>query len=418
MVKKVYCTFTFLFIVFFIDFTLYHIFQSIGLQTYWVIIPIVTYLISDFYKKFIRKVTDDTVWVEVSNLGALIIFYVCIRFENLYRLIWKEYSYFSWVTCIALFTNLIIVHDIAKKKIAEKNNQNGNYLFNLFYLNTSKAHEIAMLIDNKIMKTIEREQTSEELVKRSISGIYGKKGITSNEIEYLIEDSSKKRVYENFDVKMTKSIMLRKIYEAALHNKNKKPAEGDLVLFENIELQQRNVDDTVMILNVLQDSKIKNQDNDDLEINLNKMMEKMLDDFTIDYIFSYKRNEGKENKYIIQLPYKLSENFENGYHHNDLQLGKLSLVGIYRGKINFSERDNISSRFLELMEISSNENHSTKIKDGDMKLSYVANTENGIEFKFRHQKLQGELMLIDVIAIIQEINIENATENVKNAICI
>lgn len=418
MVKKVYCTFTFSFIVFFIDITLYHIFQSIGVQTYWVIIPIVTYLISDFYKKFIRKVTDDTVWVEVSNLGALIIFYVCISFENLYRLIWKEYSYFSWVTCIALFTNLIIVRDIAKKEIAEKNNQNENYLFNLFYLNTSKAHEIAMLIDNKIMKTIEREQTSEALVKRSISGIHGKKGVISNEIGYSIEDNSKKRVYENFDVKMTKSIMLRKIYEAALHNKNKKTAEGDLVLFENIELQQRNVDDTVMILNVLQDSKIKNQDNDDLEINLNKMMEKMLDDFTIDYIFSYEREKGQEKKYIIQLPYKLSENFENGYHHNDLQLGKLSLIGIYRGEINFSERENISSRFLELMEISSNENHSTKIKEGNMKLSYVANTGNGIEFNFRHQKLQGKLMLIDVIAIIQEINIENATENVKNAICI
>ena len=191
-----------------------------------------------------------------------------------------------------------------------------------------------------------------------------------------------------------------------------------MVLFENIELQQRNVDDTVMILNVLQDSKIKNQDNDDLEINLNKMMEKMLDDFTIDYIFSYEREKGQEKKYIIQLPYKLSENFENGYHHNDLQLGKLSLIGIYRGEINFSERENISSRFLELMEISSNENHSTKIKEGNMKLSYIANTGNGIEFNFRHQKLQGKLMLIDVIAIIQEINIENATENVKNAICI
>ena len=226
MVKKVFCTFTFSFIVFFIDITLYHIFQSIGVQTYWVIIPIVTYLISDFYKKFIRKVTDDTVWVEVSNLGALIIFYVCISFENLYRLIWKEYSYFSWVTCIALFTNLIIVRDIAKKEMVEKNNQNENYLFNLFYLNTSKAHEIAMLIDNKIMKTIEREQTSEALVKRSISGIHGKKGVISNEIGYSIEDNSKKRVYENFDVKMTKSIMLRKIYEAALHNKNKKLQKG------------------------------------------------------------------------------------------------------------------------------------------------------------------------------------------------
>ena len=94
-----------------------------------------------------------------------------------------------------------------------------------------------------------------------------------NEIGYSNEESFKKRVYENFDVKTTKSIMLRKIYETALENSNKKLQEGDLVLFENIELQQRNIDDTIMILNVLQDSKFKNQGNEDLEINLNNMLE-------------------------------------------------------------------------------------------------------------------------------------------------
>ena len=74
-------------------------------------------------------------------------------------------------------------------------------------------------------------------------------------------DLLKRRVYENFDVKTTKSIMLRKIYEAAVHNSKEKLFGGDLVLFENIELQQCNADDIVMILNVLQDSKIKNQEN-------------------------------------------------------------------------------------------------------------------------------------------------------------
>lgn len=96
-----------------------------------------------------------------------------------------------------------------------------------------------------------------------------------------------------------------------------------MAVFNNIELKQRNIDDTVMILNVLQDSKIKNEITDDLEINLNKMMDKMLDNFTIDYTFDYRIN--RENKdveeketYIIQLSYKSTDNFENGYQHNDL----------------------------------------------------------------------------------------------------
>ena len=42
-------------------------------------------------------------------------------------------------------------------------------LFNLFYVNTSKVQEISMLIDNRIMKMVEKEQTSEDLLKTSSS---------------------------------------------------------------------------------------------------------------------------------------------------------------------------------------------------------------------------------------------------------
>src|SRR5699024_4840684 len=95
------------------------------------------------------------------------------------------------------------------------------------------------------------------------------------------------------------------------------PKIGDLVLFKNIELQQRNLDDTVMILNILQDSKFKNQGNENVEINISKMMEKMLDDFTIDYTFAYPchrpNGDALTDQFIIQIPYKSEINFENGY---------------------------------------------------------------------------------------------------------
>lgn len=347
---------------------------------------------------------------EISNICALLIFYCSISNDNIYDFIWKKYSFFSFLACIFLLSAILVKRSIFKKDDdAERGKE--NYLFNLFYLNTSKTHEIAMLIDNKIMKTIENEQTSEELLKHNISGVYGKKDVIANEIGYSIEESSKKRVYENFDVKTTKSIMLRKIYETALHNTKEKLVAGDLVLFENIELQQRNVDDTVMILNILQDSKIKNQGNEDLEINLNKMMEKMLDDFTIDYTFKYKWKDENEKLYIIQLPYKSLDNFENGYQHNDLQLGKLSLIGIYRGEVNFSERESISSKFLEMMKESIISDNSKNNKNDIMKSSYNENVNNPISFDFKYHKLKGKISLIDVIAIIQEINIHSKKEN-------
>lgn len=411
--KKAYCLFTISFVCFFLEITLFRIVKPIGLQRYWVVIPIFIYVISRLDRKFNRKIVIGSISNEISNMCALLIFYYSISNDNIYDFIWKKYSFFSFLACIFLLSAILVNRNIYKKKNDEER-RGENYLFNLFYLNTSKTHEIAMLIDNKIMKTIENEQTSEELLKHNISGIYGKKDVIANEIGYSIEESSKKRVYENFDVKTTKSIMLRKIYETALYNTKEKLVEGDLVLFENIELQQRNVDDTVMILNILQDSKIKNQGNEDLEINLNKMMEKMLDDFTIDYTFKYKWKNEDEKSYIIQLPYKSSDNFENGYQHNDLQLGKLSLIGIYRGKIDFSKRESISSKFLEMMEasiLSDNSTDKTDRIEEIMKLSYNENMENSSSVDFRHHKLDKIISLIDVIAIIQEINIHSKREN-------
>lgn len=260
------------------------------------------------------------------------------------------------------------------------------------------------------MKTIEREQISEELLKYSASSTLGLKDVASADVGYVTEDSSKKRVYENFDVKTTKSIMLRTIYETA----QKKDRDinalkiGDLVLFKSIELRQRNIEDTVMILNILQDSKIKNQANDAIEINVNKMMDKMLDDFTIDYTFEYMSKSAKRDSstFIIQIPYKATENFENGYQHNDLQLGRLSLIGIYRGEIDFSKRESISSKFLEIISDSYNQANKRKAEPGEMKLSSSGTTSPDIQFEFHHEKLTAKMHLIDVIAIIQELNFD------------
>ena len=67
--------------------------------------------------------------------------------------------------------------------------------------------------------------------------------------------------------------MLRKLYDVVNNNNTSSNiTPGQLILFKDVELKRRNVDDTVMILNVLQDSKLKNQSNDSIEINMNKMM--------------------------------------------------------------------------------------------------------------------------------------------------
>lgn len=346
----------------------------------------------------------------VVSLTTLIIIYISKTNSNIIAFYTKNDKLILTILIIAFLISKIISDNYKTENKDNEENEEKSELFNLLYVNTSKVHEIAMLIDNKVMKTVEKEQISEELLKSSYS--YGlKSNVVTADTSIQKEENSKKRVYENFDVKTTKSIMLRKIYDEIKQANDKQYEKlkiGQLVMFNEVALERRNVDDTVMILNVLQDSKIKNQVDEDIEINMNKMMEKMLDDFTIDYVFEENRKNSMLNsKYIFQLPYKSNENFENGYQHNDLQLGTLSLIGIYRGEIDFSKRESVSSKFLEMMSDSYN-NSTNRQSDEVMKASIVQASQQLLPFKFKHKKLNEKYHLIDIIAIIQELNIERS----------
>lgn len=403
--RKVYCLITFAMVLLIFEIAATRLLAMYNLEKFWIAIPLIMYPACLLASKVAKRLFSVAISIEGASIIAFMLLAMIISKQSLNSWVEKNFNTITIVTILSYWVSLLISKQSAKDIKIMTKSDTANKLFNLFYLNTSKAHEIAMLIDNKIMKAIEQEQVSEELLKNSTSIVVGRKDNVVAEASYSTEDSNKKRVYESFDVKTTKSIMLRKIYETTQKNKGRNNGlrVGDLAIFENIELKQVNVDDTVMILNILQDSKINNQSNDNLEINLNKMMDKMLDDFTIDYTFDYKTD--KKDEYIIQIPYKVTSNFENGYQHNDLQLGRLSLIGIYRGEIDFSKRISISSKFLELVSESYNQETNQTNNTSGLKLSYASSNAADIQLEFHHKRLEKKLHLIDVIAIIQELNL-------------
>lgn len=377
----------------------YPIMKSFGVEYLFIVFPLVlSFVVSKVGYNFNIRFSSRTGYY--VTIMTLIIFYFS-KWVPAIRMIYEKKPNLVSIGLVILFSSSRLWCSKNQKVNGEEKEKHLD-LFNLLYVNTSKVHEIAMLIDNKVMKTVERELTTEELLKSTSTYGGNFKKVTSG-ISVEKEETSSKRVYENFDVKMTTSIMLRKIYDKIKKNsssKDKAPKLGQLIIFNEIGLERRNVDDTVFLLNILQDSKIKNQGNDEIEINMNKMMEKMLDDFTIDYVFKQ-----EDKNYILQLPYNSNESFENGYHHNDLQLGKLSLIGIYRGEIDFSQKESVSSKFLDIM--SSSYNYSVADnQDEIMKTSIVQAEQQTIPFNFEHRKLKDNYHLIDVIAIIQELNIE------------
>lgn len=396
-------------ILFIIEQFIFRALFSISLQDYWALSLIVLPIIIIFIGKLSNRTKLSTQLIYSISLSSGILMFISLNLRHFNTYIMKNFNIAVLIAVILLLINLISPKSKVKKEKKIFNTESDKNVFNLFYINTPKAHEIAMLIDNKIMKAIENEQVSEELLRHSSTLSLKANEQVGLESGYSKEENSKVRVYENFDVKTTKSIMLRKIYDSINKGDGKNNFNtGDLVLFENIELNQKNTDDTAMILNVLQDSQIKNDSDDDIELNLNKMVDRILDDFSIDYTFSYGKNE--EKKYLIQLPFNNDSNFENGYRHDDLQLGKLSLIGIYRGEIDFSKKESTSSKFLQMISDSYNE-PPKESKKALMKPS-TENLENlNNPFKLKYEKLNESLHLVDVIAIIQDLKIESDEEN-------
>lgn len=365
------------------------------------------------FLKFIRKITKRKHFENIELIIIMLISSIFLSITIKIPLINNFYTKFECNIIELLFLVLLILIYLYNKNVNNGTNFKENSkkdLFNLFYINTSKVHEIAMLLDNKIMKTVEMEQSSEEILKYDTGLNLSKNTVRGISYNQLIENSNKKSVFESFDVKTTKSIMLRKIYNVAKNSSNDIKLElGKIVMFTNINLKQQNTDNTVMLLNILKDSKINNfSNNDQIELNISKMLEELLDDFTIDYTF-----EDNNKTFVIRIPFKYKNYFENSYSHNDLQLGKLSIIGIYRGKINFSNVDSISSKFLEVF----SQAYKNEIdKETTMELLNSNFNKPNIHdplsnFKINYKKLNGEYHLIDLIAIIQEISFEESGSN-------
>ena len=278
--------FTYLIVITLILSSTYNLLNKIGLEYLWALMALIVYACSIFLVK-IYSMKISIISVSSSTVFSLFFTVLYIKNQTIHTSVTKNLEWLLLGAIFIIFLNIMIngfIDNIEQENVESK--QKIENVFNLFYVNTSKMHEIVMLLDNKIMKSIEREHHSEELLKYNNNGSL-KFDQASIEVGYSKEESYKRRIYENFDVKTTKSIMLRKLYEIInkLTDTSGEEIEiGKIVLFKNVRLKQRNIDDTVMILNALQDSNIKPDSDENVELNLNRIMDRMLDDFTIDYM--------------------------------------------------------------------------------------------------------------------------------------
>lgn len=295
---------------------------------------------------------------------------------------------------------------MSDKHEANEEQESDKKIFSLYYINTDKVYEIAMLLNNKIITggTRENEAESSVDIKTSL-------GINSN-LSYLeaikgelgsskeVHDGVKSKVLENFDVKTTKSNMLARIISKA-EDYDDASKVGDLVCLRNVTLSLMNEEEsyavTKMILNgAFKDTKISsNSDDMQIELDLSAMINSLLKDCAYEL-----ECKTQETKFLITIPMTFENDFENSYNIYDLQAGSVTVVGINRGVRKHKRRKSLQEIFSE--------------KDGPMESGKYENQglqlESSIEEKNRNiippknDEDDESETVIDVIAIIQEIN--------------
>lgn len=217
--------------------------------------------------------------------------------------------------------------------------KNKSYDFNIYYLNFSKVYEIAMMINNVILTKIETDRSksfeeqygftssiSAQGTKQFLDGI--KASISADARETATSSS---KVVESLDVKTTKSILLRRVIEQCASTiELKNLTEGDLVKIDCVKLELLNEESLRQFL-ILRRDALKGMQVEGMEIN--NLISSMLQDYA--YILrgvAYDKSMKKSvSEIIIKIPMEIQSEFENKYNINDLLIGHVSIVGIYKG---------------------------------------------------------------------------------------
>ena len=255
--------------------------------------------------------------------------------------------------------------------------------FNIYYLNFSKVYEIAMMINNVILTKIERDNSSgynEEIgytaslsaqgTKQFLEGIKASISAETKETSY-----SSLKVVESLDVKTTKSILLRRVIErCAVINDFGKATEGDLIKIDNVKLKL--------------------------------LDEESLRQFFLKGVLPVSCENNSATEILIKIPMDVKSEFESQYSIDDLLIGHVSIVGIYKGLV--SESFVSSNTFSYLQEAGS------KQKDVTAETTKIIKSDSPIEDNSPKTVLHDtQYHFVDVLAIIQDVAFDYEKPAVK-----
>lgn len=281
-------------------------------------------------------------------------------------------------------------------------------IFNIYYLNFSKVYEIKMMLSNVISLGGEMQQDSSQGKEIDYKGKLGVKFLNifdiGAEANRKNTKSDSQKVLETFEIKTTKSIILNEIIERSETVKEFKDLkEGNLIKIDNVHLSLENEAElrTVKLFSsgAFKGMNIPGSEGFDINQVFNSMFK--------DYAYKMKgKIENTEHEILIKIPLTFENEFESSYSVDDLFIGKVSIIGLYKGVIKLDSLKNSFEFFQELgagqAEADEQGNKFKEIQDSQYKKKESA------DYLFLSSKEgKKEYHYIDLLGIIQNIDISN-----------
>ncbi len=215
--------------------------------------------------------------------------------------------------------------------------------------------------------------------------------------------SDSQKVLETFEIKTTKSIILNEIIEKSQTVTDfSQLKEGKLIKIDNVNLSLENEAElrTVKLFasGTFKGMNIPGADGFDINNLFNSMFK--------DYAYKIRGTiDDSEEELLVKIPHTFESEFESSYSVDDLFIGKVSVVGLYKGKIKV---DSLKNSFEFFQEVGNLQNLNSIQKNDNQEIQdsqYTTKTENPSNLFFSSNQENKVFHYIDLLAIVQNVTL-------------
>lgn len=279
-------------------------------------------------------------------------------------------------------------------------------IFSIYYINFPKVYEIKMMLSNKVLseEQVEKQKgfEGEAFLKTKLGfGILDLFKIGDIEANGNIKGSGSKKVLETFEVKTTKSIILNEVVEKSkVITKFEDINEGELIRVDNVNLTLEN-EAELRIVKMFTNGSFKGMTVPGANgLDFTNLFNSMFKD----YAYKMKGTvKSLDNEILVKIPVTFESEFESSYCVDDLFIGKVSLIGLYKGKINIDQLRNSFEFYKDLGELTNAQSLASHPDDEIQDSQYISGIST--PYFVSSNDVGKEYYYIDLLAIIQNVNI-------------